>query len=167
MALTGTTTPTDEKDLWSTPPEVFAALDARYGPFTLDAAANETNHKTQLWLGPGGWAEDALRERWANPFEGNGRTRVWCNPPYSRGMVEAFVAKAAGEVRAGRCSATLLIPATTEVVWWHRHVWDAARGRFRPGVEVEFWPRRIQFIRPDGTKGGNPPGGSVIVTFYG
>ncbi|MGN6564389.1 MAG: DNA N-6-adenine-methyltransferase, partial [Thermomicrobiales bacterium] len=116
-------------------------------------------------------AVDALAPdtHWQVPYGIGGRPpRVWCNPPYSRGMVAQFVCKAANETRQGFVrSATLLLPATTDVRWWHRFVWDGERGRFHRGVEVEFLTPRVRFLRPDGSVAGTPNFGSVVVTFYG
>lgn len=153
-----------ESDLWSTPPEVFEELNERYGPFDLDAAANFHNRKCQFWLGPSSMiSENALTAAWKG-FS-LGLNRVWMNPPYSNPY--PFVAKAWEQAHIGNCMVTMLLPSTTEVGWWKGFVYDGDRRRFRPGVEVEFWPNRIRHIRPDGTRGGSPKFGSVVVTFYG
>lgn len=155
----------EDGDLWSTPPEVFGELDARYGPFDLDAAANASNRKCRLWLGPQSRiAGDCLTTNW-NVIAHGRLTRVWLNPPYS--TPAPFVAKAWHEAHAGDCMVTLLLPSTTEVGWWKDYVYDQTRNRFRPGVEVEYWPTRIRHIRADGSRGGSPKFGSVAVTFYG
>ena len=149
------TAPSEDKDRWRTPPQNFAALDARYGPFAIDC---------DRWYGPGGLAEDALAASWGQV---DGLVRAWCNPPYSRGMVDQFMRKAVEEARLGHARTTLLVPATTDLPWWHELVWDGARGRFRPGVEVEFFRRRVRFLRPDGTLAGSPNFPSMAVTFGG
>jgi hypothetical protein len=67
-ALVTTTTPSEEKDLWRTPPALFAELCARYGPFALDAAADAGNRLCPAWLGPGSpLGEDALAASWRLP----------------------------------------------------------------------------------------------------
>jgi len=153
-----------DSDCWATPDEVFEELNERYGPFTLDAAANEANHKCDLWLGPGNkYGEDCLVCSWGEYDVSI--PRVWMNPPYSNPA--PFVAKAWWEAHVGHCMVTMLLPGTTEVGWWKDYVYAVERRRFRPGVEVEFWPSRIRHIRPDGTRGGSPKFGSVVVTFYG
>lgn len=153
----------EDSDLWSTPPEVFGELDARYGPFTVDAAANETNRKCEQWFGPGSpLGENALARKWNAWGEFQ---RVFMNPPYSNPY--PFVAKAWEQAHIGNCLVTMLLPSTTEVRWWKEFVYDGDRRRFRPGVEVEYWPNRIRHIKPDGTRGGSPKFGSVVVTFYG
>ena len=72
-------------------------------------------------------------------------------------------AKAAAEAQAGRAQTTLLLPATTDVGWWHEHVWDGIAPR--PGVVVEPLSGRVRFLRPDGTSAGMPNFGSALVTF--
>lgn len=67
---------------WSTPPDLFAELDAEFH-FDLDAASTDENalcerHYTK--------EDDGL----AQPWDGN----VWCNPPYGR-EIGKWVRKAA------------------------------------------------------------------------
>lgn len=166
-AIVATTTPAGEKDRWRTPRETFSYANRRYGRFELDAAADASNHLCEEWLGPGSYhGEDALTCEWwiaLSPFilSKPNPMRVWCNPPYS--MTAQFVAKAAEEAEAGRAQTTLLLPSTTDVRWWHRHVWRDLGPR--PGVLVEFLSPRVRFLRPDGTAAGSPNFGSVLVTF--
>src|SRR3954451_1002305 len=122
-----------DKDRWRTPPDLFARLNAEYGPFALDAAADETNHLCPRWFGPGGEVEDALAVPWWDYAR-----RIFCNPPYSRGMVNAFVRRGHEAARRTGTQATYLVPADTEPVWWHTYVYDQERRRFRRGVEVEL-----------------------------
>jgi DNA (cytosine-5)-methyltransferase 1 len=162
------TTPDVESNLWRTPPALFARLDAAHGPFVLDAAADAANHLCPHWLGPGGLAEDALRAAWVvGHGVGGPPLRAWCNPPYSRGMVGAFVRKATHEAAIGHARTTLLIPAWTDQPWWHLHLWDGQRGAFRPGVHVEFLLGRVRFLRPDGGKASSPTFPSIVVTIGG
>ncbi len=162
--LVVSTTPTEDKDRWRTPPPLFADLSERYGPFTLDVAADARNHLCDRWYGPGGLAEDALAVSWRQVGD---PVRAWCNPPYSRGMVDRFMRKAVEEAWRGHARTTCLVPACTDLPWWHELVWDSERHRFRPGVEVEFFRRRVRFLRPDGTVAGSPNFPSVAVTFGG
>lgn len=163
MGLVRSRTPVGVRDNWRTPPVTFDYLNHKYGPFTLDAAADETNHLCLLWLGPGGHAEDALTAHWGTLYP-MGYHRVFCNPPYTKTW--DFVMKAREEVEAGHiCSATLLVPATTDVKWFHEAVWATDKAKY--GVTVEFSRGRIRFLRPDGSKAGTPTHGSMFVTFWG
>lgn len=170
-----TQTPKEERNLWGTPPEVVAELEAIYGTYDIDAAAGPDNTKKPLWLGPDSplGIEDCLTVSWnwatlhrANPQIPplNRILRVFLNPPYSAPY--PFVAKAHQEARAGRAMVTCLLAASTGVSWWHRLVWNAEAGRFRPGVDVRFM-KRIRHVRPDGSKGDSPTFASVAVTFFG
>ena len=101
--------PTDER---STPDRIFAALTHLYGPFDLDAASTHANTKCQRHFTA---AEDGLLQAWFG--------RVWLNPPYSRGSLAVWLAKARAEVLAGRAdSVCCLIPAATAEVWWRDQV---------------------------------------------
>lgn len=158
-------TPSAERDLWRTPPELFRMADSLYGPFTLDAAADASNHLCDLWLGPGSplGNEDALGCDWGAMFD---YRRVWCNPPYSNGMDDVFTYYAWDQVKQYRIlSATLLIKANTGKKVFHKLIWDRAHNRPRPGVTLDFLPGRVAFIRPDGTVAKANTFESMLVTF--
>lgn len=106
---------------WATPAEVFTYLSARYGPFTLDAAADASNSKCPTFYGEG---EDALTRPWVG--------RVWCNPPYSN--VAAFVEHAIRETQAGRAEVVvLLVPARPDTVWFREAAEHASEILMRSG----------------------------------
>lgn len=115
-----------ESDEFGTPDDLFEALDDEF-IFTIDAAATKENTKL-----PRFWTKEdnALRQSWAGE-------RVFCNPPYSRGHVEAFFKKALYETTTGDCKlAVLLLPTYTERSWFHDH---------RRLFTERFVRRRIQF----------------------
>jgi phage N-6-adenine-methyltransferase len=62
---TGSNTPSEHRDSWRTPPEIFAALNAEF-IFQLDAAATEQNRLCRLFISE---QENTLshhgRRRWA------------------------------------------------------------------------------------------------------
>lgn len=114
-------------DEWSTPNDVFDALDAELGPFTLDAAAAPETARAPVFFSA---ENDALVQPWHG--------KVWCNPPYS--IARKFLDKAQQELDAGRCSVVcMLLPARTDTAWFHevvlarRHRVRFARGRLRFG----------------------------------
>lgn len=153
-----------KRDNWQTPPDLFAALDAEFH-FTLDAAADPSNHLCPLWLGPGHAPEyaDALACDW---WIGRPGEVAFCNPPYSRGLQGRFIAKAALEAQKGAgglLTVVMLIPARTDTKAFHAHIWDAETHQPRAGVEVRFLKGRLKF---SGAKDAAPfP--SMIVIFRG
>ena len=170
MGLVKSKTPKEERNRWRTPQRWFELLNKRYGPFTLDAAADSTNHKCDLWLGPdspvGPIATDALATVWDWQFVSDrapkGGHRVFCNPPYD--YTEEFVEKGWTEVDLDHVfSVTLLVPATPDVKWFHKWVWKD--GKPRPNTVVDFSEGRIRFERPDGSLAGSPTHGSMFITF--
>lgn len=74
-------------DMWATPPELYAALDAEFN-FTLDACAVPENAKCPDYYTP---EQDGLTQPWPG--------RVWCNPPYGRDVWRWI--KKASETAAG------------------------------------------------------------------
>lgn len=148
-------------DEWSTPQDVFDALDAEFG-FSLDAAARLETSKCGAWyFGPDYPIEglrDALAVDWlacCGLFE---RPHIWLNPPYSK--CRAFIAKAAEEARKG-CTVVCLAPSRTDTRWWHEHVWDSEKHAPRPGVEVRFIKGRLKF----GGATAGAPFPSVVIIF--
>lgn len=129
------------KDNWQTPPEFFAKQQRKH-QFTIDGAADGTNHLLPRWFGSGGEREDALEGEW--PWE-----RIWINPPYSIGA--KFLDKAVEEVRAGRVErVVMLLPARTDTKAFHRCVWDKDKCQPREWVrELDLVQGRIKFVNPD------------------
>jgi phage N-6-adenine-methyltransferase len=145
------------KDDWATPPEVFDPLNAEFG-FSLDAAANGSNHLCSAWLGPDSREPDALAAEWAS-YPGYA---VWCNPPYSRGLQGRFIAKAASEAREHGATVVMLIPARTDTRAFHSHIWDLDKHKPRPWVrEVRFLKGRVRFVGAP----ASAPFPSMIVVF--
>lgn len=142
-------------DCWGTPQALFDALNREFR-FELDAAADETNHKVEVWLGPGGMREDALATDWVNHYGDQKAAKVFLNLPFSKGP--AFIAKAVEQAARG-CLVVCLLPANkTEQPWWHELVLPFAdekreiRGRLtyeREGGSVgATFPSCVVIFRP-------------------
>lgn len=110
-----------------TPPELFASLDAEFH-FTLDPCATVANRKCPKY-----YTEEVngLEQDW-------GTERVFMNPPYGR-EVYAWTRKAREAAAAGALVVGLL-PASTDLAWWHEDVvghaelhWIRGRVRFLTG----------------------------------
>jgi phage N-6-adenine-methyltransferase len=110
---------------WETPPEVFAPLDAEFA-FTLDPCATSQNAKCVRFFTE---ATDGLAQSWAGE-------RVFMNPPYGR-EIYAWTRKAR---EAALCGALVvgLLPASTDLSWWHEDVIGKADVRYLRG--------RVRFI---------------------
>ena len=143
----------DAVDDRETDPAVFASLEARFGPYTLDAAAAPHNAKCARYFTA---ADDGLAQSWA----GEG---VWCNPPFSE--CGAWVAKAWAEAHHAR-GITMLLPANrTEQPWWQQMV-EPFRDRPDSALRVAFLPGRLRFVYPgeDGIRpNGRPPFGCCVL----
>ena len=85
-------------DEWQTPPALFAALNADriYGRFTLDVACTEDNCLCELGLAHD-LGHDGLEESWSDYGTNGERVRAFMNPPYSRGNIGQWTAKARRE----------------------------------------------------------------------
>lgn len=111
---------------WATPPEVFEPLDTEFG-FTLDVCATAVNAKVSRYFTE---REDGLTQDW-------GVHRVFMNPPYGR-EIYAWTRKARESAMRGALVVGL-VPASTDLAWWHE---DVIGG----GAEVRYIRGRVRFL---------------------
>lgn len=62
-----------------------------------------------------------------------GGERVFCNPPYGRGVTEKWVQKSYAESRKPNTLVVCLLPARTDTRWFHDFVLNKAEVRFVRG----------------------------------
>lgn len=107
---------------WATPPEVFDPLHREFA-FTLDPCATAETAKCPRYYTE---ADDGLAQDWRGE-------RVFMNPPYGR-EVYAWTRKArdSGALVVG------LLPASTDLAWWHEDVVGRA--------EVRYIRGRVRFL---------------------
>jgi site-specific DNA-methyltransferase (adenine-specific) len=111
---------------WETPPSVFEPLDAEFH-FTLDPCCRPETAKCARYFTE---QDDGLAQSWAGE-------RVFMNPPYGR-EIAAWTRKARQEAERGVLVVGLL-PASTDLGWWHEDVLAA-------GAEVRFIRGRVRFL---------------------
>lgn len=116
-----------EKILWSsksaeyeTPRATYEALNQEFG-FTLDPCCTSENHKCCKYYTK---EDDGLSKSWS------GET-VFCNPPYGR-EIGKWVAKCRHEADHG-ATVVMLIPARTDVAWFHDYIYGISEIRFLRG----------------------------------
>lgn len=125
------------RETWTTPVELYAALDQEFG-FTLDPCPARDPSEAGMPL----FGTDGLSISW----EGE---RVFCNPPYGRGLGNWLRKAREAELTV------YLLPARTDTRWWH----DYALG----ADEIRFIRGRLRF---GGARTGVPfP--SVLLIFRG
>ncbi|EJV4647615.1 phage N-6-adenine-methyltransferase [Enterobacter hormaechei] len=145
----GSKTPLEQRDLWRTPPALFASLDAEFC-FQLDAAAAPYNALCRRFITA---EQNTLETPWADYLNVPGY--VWLNPPYSDIM--PFVKKAAAE-SANQIGTVMLVPADTSVGWFKEAIQTASEVRF-------ITAGRLAFINPVTGKpvSGNNKGSLLII----
>ena len=145
----GSKTPLDQRDLWRTPPALFASLDAEFF-FQLDAAAAPHNALCRKFITA---EQNTLETPWADYLSIPGY--VWLNPPYSD--ITPFVKKAAAE-SANQIGTVMLVPADTSVGWFKEAIQTASEVRF-------ITAGRLAFINPVTGKpvSGNNKGSMLII----
>lgn len=104
-----------ESDEWNTDHELINVARKVMGAIDCDPATNARAQRTirarVYWTKE----QDGLRgdRRW--------RGRVWCNPPYSRGLVDAFASRFLDEFDAHHMTrGLLLLNSSTDVEWFHK-----------------------------------------------
>ncbi len=146
-------------DIRETPQDFWEEQNQKWH-FKLDAAALSSNAKCENYLGPdhpiAGY-RDALAASW----ECGGT--VWCNPPYSRGEIIKWLAKAKAEADVNGITTVMLLPVDTSTKWFHAFV----KPRLDLG-DVEFVAGRLSFKGTPLTKKGvqaKSKQASMIVVF--
>lgn len=136
---------------WYTPSKYIEMAREVLGEIDVDPASND-------------YAQNAVRAATYYTAETNGldkewRGKVWLNPPYSRGLIGAFIQKLVTEYREGRCTeAIVLTNNSTDTGWFGEMASTDAAVCFPSG--------RIRFQKPDGQMGRTPPQGQVF-TYLG
>ena len=129
-------------DEWYTPSEIIRSL----GEFDLDPASSEDAFRLNQSAKRIYTAQDnGLLQSW------NGR--IWLNPPYSNPLLQNFLKKMAEHNKG-----IALIFSKIEAKWFHDIVFEYA-------TAVKFLYNRVQFFKPDGTKGMQPRNGSMLVAY--
>lgn len=139
---------TSNSDEWRTPDNIFNYLQHHFD-FTLDAAATDDNAKCANYFTK---QNSAIDNTWSG--------RIWCNPPYSRGMASSFIEKAHYEIIQSKNAelAWFLLPARTDTVMWHKYVFAAA-------AEIIFIRGRLRFLDETGQLKSSAPFPSALVMF--
>ena len=129
-------------DEWPTPRSFFTALNDEFH-FTLDPCATKANATCAHFFTQ---KDDGLAKDW-------GRHRVFCNPPYGRGIT-VWVQKCYLAAKQG-ATVVLLIPSRTDTRYFHDWISGKAelrfvRGRlkFGDGRQSAPFPSLVAIYRP-------------------
>lgn len=112
---------TSKTDEWETPQAFFNEWDRQFH-FTLDACANEKNHKCDKYYTK---EDNGLVKDWGGEI-------VWCNPPYGKNISE-WVKKCHIELQKKGTVIVALLPARTDTKWFHEYVYYEALTYFVKG----------------------------------
>lgn len=138
------------KQDWNTPKWLFDYLNSRFGPFDLDAAADDNNHLCEKYFTE---QNSAL----ANNWEG----KVFCNPPYSKKLQDEFLLQGFTQCALGYAERIVfLIPARTDKGSWHDIIAERSdliifiKGRLRFGGAKDSapFPSAVVVFTPDSVK---------------
>ena len=132
---------TSEVD-FRTPPDLFEALNAEFGVFTLDVAASAENHLAPAYFTV---EQNALEKVWVG--------KAWCNPPYNK--IKPWVEKGIQELHDGNLDTiTYLLPASS-CTRWFKMLWE-----HEMCTNIIFLSGRLSFqgphVHPDMKKAAAP-----------
>lgn len=116
-------------DLWQTPRELFETLNKEF-KFNYDVCANESN-KLAPCLG------DYFTEEYSN-------CTCFMNPPFSNSLI--FVRRAI-TLSYNNVLTVCLLKADTSTKVFHE-LYDYSIQKAKPGIEIRFFPKRIQYTHP-------------------
>lgn len=134
------------KDEMRTPDCLFNKLYERVAPFKIDAAATEENRKCVRFFSK---ENSALTQPWDED--------TFCNPAYSTGLIEKFIAKGHAEAVANDVTVAMLLPVDFSTAWWDICMLASEWIRLKP---------RVKFNGLDGFPiYGSPFFSSVVVIF--
>lgn len=111
-----------------TPGWLFYYLNERFGPFRLDAAANDENHLCEEYYTE---KRSGLQAAWTDV--------TFCNPPFKESGL--WVKKALWERTQG-CSSVMILPIGCSQQWYRLFISKAT---------IYLPDKRIHFDEPDGT----------------
>jgi phage N-6-adenine-methyltransferase len=142
-----TDTPSESKDLWQTPEQLFDNLNSEFD-FDIDVCADHTNALCESYFTE---KTSALLNEWDSAYR---HATCFMNPPYS--LTQLFLERAAEQAKFHNLTVVALVNANTDTKWFA----DAVKS----ANEVRLISGRIGFIKPDGSKAnGNTKGQCLII----
>lgn len=142
-----------ETDYWTTPTpltkgiikflEYYKEIDWGGAYYDLDACANL--HNTKVPTNYITEQENALFVDW------NGQ-RVWCNPPYSRGNVDNFVAKAVEQCQKAQKDVIMLLNVDPSTKYFKRILETAKAIVYVTSGRIKFVKTSDNEVKSDPTK---------------
>lgn len=128
---------------WATPQDLFDSLDYIFH-FTLDPCADPSNAKCKKYFTK---EINGLTKDW-------GGHRVFCNPPYGRSNLDAWIKKCYEESKKPGTIVVALIPARTDTKWFHDYIYSTNQ-------QIHFIKGRLKF----GGSKNSAPFPSMLVIF--
>lgn len=142
-------------DRWATPADLWSWINAIFGPFTIDVAAEPRTAKCQRFLTR---YEDALVHPWGSPVD-----RWFLNPPFSD--IGPWVERAEAELArvGGPLFGLLVLPGgRTDREWYRRLRSREALG----GCKIVEVPFRVFFDAPEGKTESSNREPTIVVPMW-
>ena len=114
-------------DEWETPSNLYKELNEKYGKFTIDLCASETNALCKRYFTRETFDEDKI-------YRLRGE-KIYCNPPYSK---LSYFISICSQLSLNNL-VVMLIPARTDTKAFHQYIYN------KSGVQIEFIKGRLKF----------------------
>lgn len=121
-----------KSQVWATNQEFFDKINKIY-KFTLDPCAHPDTAKCKKYFTE---EDNGLIQSWKG-------YRVFANPPFKN--VDEWIEKAVQENVDNNVFIYLFIKARVDTKTYHKYFWDYEMARARPGVTVNFLPKRMVY----------------------
>ena len=132
---------------WYTPVELVHAARAVLGTIDLDPASSDIAQRNVRATKYHTKDDDGLAHPWAG--------KVWLNPPYARGLIEAFAGKLCQHFSQGDVTEALVLTNnSTDAQWFHQLA--------RQATALCLLEGRVRFLDPQGNLGKPLQGQAVL-----
>lgn len=135
-----------KSDEWETPDDFFKGMQAYFGDFNFDLAAQANNNKCSFYTA-------SAEELTFNPNDPIWPRKVWCNPPYSKhGRTVVLESLMKGLSNLCFTDAVCLLAFRPDTNWFFKYVWQQS-------CRIYLVKGRITF---KGAKSGAPFPSAVV-----
>lgn len=116
---------------WNTPANIIESARSVLGTIGLDPASNEAANVVVRATRFFSLQDDGLKHDWGG--------KIWLNPPFSRDLINLFVAKLVRHVQDGSVTEAIVLTSNTTDTQWFATLSGVAVAVCLPTGRVRFW----------------------------
>lgn len=136
-----------DRDRYFSPEDITDRARCVMGTIDLDPASEISANATIKAKRYFTVVSNGLKRQWiGSDLSRDASSNVWLNPPYSKGKIARFIAKAIIEFRSGRVkNMMILVNVSGSSMWWHLLLKAANKW----GCPILFFKKRLKFYNPE------------------